>query len=360
MKKKILITYSGKEGYGGIYSFFKLLLPELEKKYDITFFSVTEKIPKFNTILKSMPSWLKKISFKYNLHNFISGFYFLKYIKIFKKYDKVIYNQANAFPSALFLNTNKLNILHGSCKSCSQAWWKERRIVYWLYYKIFTFFEFLSGNCCDKVLTVSDLSKVNLKKSLIYKPVINCGLGLDEFKFEDINEKIINFSDKDFLLVFSGRFDIGKGSDKMIKVMKKMSNSYPNIKLLCVSKKTNNWQELIKYNIFFYEDLSDYDLHSIYSLANLMLFPSRYEGFGLSPAEGLKYGLPLIYTKTGFGYSLINKNIEGIYINETNENEDIIIKQILLEYKKKKKYDFSDIDVLYYKNNLKKWLREIN
>lgn len=42
----------------------------------------------------------------------------------------------------------------------------------------------------------------------------------------------------------------------------------------------------------------DADLQALYSLSNVMFFPSLYEGFGLTPLEAMAAGLPVVCSKT--------------------------------------------------------------
>jgi glycosyltransferase involved in cell wall biosynthesis len=50
--------------------------------------------------------------------------------------------------------------------------------------------------------------------------------------------------------------------------------------------------------VFFMEDLSDQDLIRLYSNAQLLLFPSLYEGFGLPVIEAQACGCPVVTTGT--------------------------------------------------------------
>jgi len=369
-KIKVAIIYSGKTSYGGIYSFWKNIIDNSPNDIDYTFFSVTEKIPEFKTILKPMNQWLKKTSFRFNFHYYLTGFEMKNYISELMKYDVVIFNQPTAYPVGKILRkkgVRTINILHGSAKGSSDAWKREGRFVYYIYYRLFWFFEKLSGNSCDKVLTVSDFTKQNLIEEGIKKPIINCGFGIETRKYKiNMNNaekkelrKKFGFDDEDYVLLFVGRFDPGKGSDKIISIMKQISSENPRIKLLCVARRPKNYGELISYNISFAQNIPEDKLIKIYNSADLFLFPSRYEGYGGVVAEAIASGLPVIFSDTGLGPDLKSLNLEGIYINPTNEKCKTIISQVTKEYKKRKKYDYSNVEKIELSKVVGKWIKEI-
>ncbi|MBB6066837.1 glycosyltransferase family 4 protein [Methanococcus maripaludis] len=362
--KKIIVIYSGKESFGGIYTFWKNIIDNSPKNIEYKFLSLTEKIPEYPTILKPLPNFLINLSFKLNIHYYITGLYLLRYLNELKKYDLVIFNQPTAFPCGHFLKnkTKTINILHGCAKSCYDAWLKEN-IIYYIYYKILAFFEKISGNCCDKVLTVSEFSQMNLILEGISKPVINCGFGVNTKNHElDLSTTHLKRlkNKNEYIMLFVGRFDIGKGRNELIAIMKELSITYPNIKLICVSNKPKNHEELKKYNIGFINNVSNEELMELYLISDLFIFPTKYEGYGSVIAEAASFGLPIITSDTGIGYNLKNMDISGIYINRTNEPIATYIKQILKEYVERKRYNYSELNHLFdVKNSLKKWYDEL-
>ncbi|MBA2840130.1 glycosyltransferase involved in cell wall biosynthesis [Methanococcus maripaludis] len=361
---KILVIYSGKESYGGIYTFWKNIIDNSPNGMKYEFLSLTEKIPEYPTILKPLPQFLINLSFKLNIHYYVTGLCLIYYLNEIKKYDLVIFNQPTAFPCGYFLKNKikTINVLHGCAKSCYDAWLNEN-FVYYIYYKILAFFEKISGNCCDKVLTVSEFSRMNLIHEGIKKPVINCNFGVN-LKNRVITSSATNlnqFKNKnEYIMLFVGRFDIGKGSKELTNIMKNLYIDYPDIKLICVSDKPKNYEKLKKYNIEFLNSISDEELVNLYSKSDLFIFPTKYEGYGSVVAEAASFGLPIITTNTGIGYNIKSLNIPGIYINKTNEDITTYGKQILKEYFKRKKYDYSEINYLFdVKYSLKKWYDEL-
>ena len=54
----------------------------------------------------------------------------------------------------------------------------------------------------------------------------------------------------------------------------------------------------IKLNNIFYEDGDDNKLKLYYENANVLIYPSLYEGFGSVPLEAMNYGCPVVSSNT--------------------------------------------------------------
>jgi glycosyltransferase involved in cell wall biosynthesis len=75
--------------------------------------------------------------------------------------------------------------------------------------------------------------------------------------------------------------------------------------------------------------LSKVQMREIYSLADFMLFPSRYEGFGLAAAEAMASGLPVIGTPVGFlGDIYSEQPFSTIAIHAPLEDSDTVSTRI--------------------------------
>ena len=56
--------------------------------------------------------------------------------------------------------------------------------------------------------------------------------------------------------------------------------------------------EGIRSKVFFLEDISDADLRLLYQAADLFVYPSKGEGFGIPPLEAAALGIPTICSNT--------------------------------------------------------------
>jgi glycosyltransferase involved in cell wall biosynthesis len=85
---------------------------------------------------------------------------------------------------------------------------------------------------------------------------------------------------------------------EMIRAFKKLSDKLPNYKFLIVGKNYTNQQ--IKGNRIIHKNYVDEkDLPLLYNSADLFIWLSSYEGFGLPPLEAMACGTPVVTTKMG-------------------------------------------------------------
>jgi len=162
----------------------------------------------------------------------------------------------------------------------------------------------------DVILTVSEFSKeeiikyTNAKKDI--KVVYN-GIDFNKFRFIDDKVKLERVKSKYNLpnkfLLFVGNVKPHKNLKNLILAIKDLNEN-----LVIVGKKegfiTNDneiFSLIKKYNleqkIFFTGYVEDVDIPLIYNLAEILVFPSLYEGFGIPPLEAQACGTPVIVSK---------------------------------------------------------------
>lgn len=190
----------------------------------------------------------------------------------------------------------------------------------------------------DQLITVSNFEKHNI--SNVYK--------LDDAKIKTVHNGVSdNFTNtfshnhkekvkqkyglpKDFFLHL-GSTDPRKNTGRVLAAFYKYTNSFSeDIKLVLLGLDENKLNIILK-SIGLKNELSnkiilagyvdDKDLPVIFNLANLFLFPSLREGFGIPIIEAMACGVPVITSNTssmpevaGDAACLVNpKNIESIY-----------------------------------------------
>ncbi|MCL4475413.1 MAG: glycosyltransferase family 4 protein [Nitrospirae bacterium] len=102
--------------------------------------------------------------------------------------------------------------------------------------------------------------------------------------------------------LFVGRWEISKGRDIIERLMQELNDLY----WVIVTSTGGETSPPEGENITTLSGLNRTQMREIYSLSDFMLFPSRYEGFGLAAAEAMASGLPVIGAPVGF--------LEGIYL----------------------------------------------
>lgn len=112
--------------------------------------------------------------------------------------------------------------------------------------------------------------------------------------------KKYNLPDKFILGV--GTIEPRKNYTNLIKAFIVVKRKYPDLKLVIVGKKGwkfNEIDQLVKQHkleqeVIFTGYVNDQDLHHIYHSAEVFVFPSIYEGFGIPPLEAMASGCPVI------------------------------------------------------------------
>jgi len=104
------------------------------------------------------------------------------------------------------------------------------------------------------------------------------------------------------VVLFVGRWEISKGRDIVERLMQELNELF----WVIVTSTGGETFPPEGENITTLSGLNRAKMREIYSLSDFMLFPSRYEGFGLAAAEAMACGLPVIGAPVGF--------LEGIYL----------------------------------------------
>ena len=201
----------------------------------------------------------------------------------------------NLYPPRVKDMNAKFNILHS-------YGWEESEFPYqW----VDDFNSYLQG------ITVMS---VQVKKILIDNgvrvPIRVCGLGLDhltkvksssDFTIKAKGYKILHISSCfprkgiDILLkAYADKFNI---NDDVSLIIKTFDNPHNDVDLML--NELRNTYPLFPEVLIIKDELSDEQLKSLYLQADLLVAPSRGEGFGLPIAEAMLLGVPVITTNWG-------------------------------------------------------------
>jgi glycosyltransferase involved in cell wall biosynthesis len=104
---------------------------------------------------------------------------------------------------------------------------------------------------------------------------------------------------------FVGIFVGGWEAEKRNDIMSCIISLHPDIYwLLILSRRGQECNVRERPNVIVKEEVQHTDMPLMYSLADFMLFPSAYEGFGLAIIEAMACGLPVITTNVGVAKSI--------------------------------------------------------
>ncbi len=126
-------------------------------------------------------------------------------------------------------------------------------------------------------------------------------------------------------ILFVGRLSTEKGIDIFVKVVKILLKNYRDLYVRVVTTTKSRiitlLKQLFKDRIYIDIDRKFYEMPKIYSRAFLTLNTSREEIFGMTMAESLACGTPVIATPTAGSMEIIINKFNGIIVNSFNEKD---------------------------------------
>ena len=155
----------------------------------------------------------------------------------------------------------------------------------------------------SKILTVSAFSKQELIKAYGVKAdkIIVIANGYNEVYKPIKNKELLDGVKEKYRL--RGRYILTFGGSEYRKNVKRLINVYQKhfsdeYKLVVIGGKWRDIDLASEYktdsNILFLSNVPEQDLIAIYNLAEIFVFPSFYEGFGIPVLEGMACGVPVI------------------------------------------------------------------
>ncbi len=199
-------------------------------------------------------------------------------------------------------------------------------LIPWVYYKNRS--RYWIGNIeglqkADRIITISEFSKQEIIKSAGIPgdkiDVIYCGVDRSVF-FPNRDRtplKGCGIGEKQKVLLYVGSEEPRKNLGIIFEVLATILQEDPDVVLLKVGspgmsgdrKSTLNLIKSlnIEDSVIFTEDVPEEMLAKYYNAADLFIFPSRYEGFGLPIIEAMACGCPVVAADT----SSIPEVVEG-------------------------------------------------
>lgn len=214
-----------------------------------------------------------------------------------------------------------------------------------------------SAKQADRIITVSESAKRDIIRNLEVEAskidVIYPGIDLEVYNKiynEDEKRKVKKkYSLPENYLLYLGTIEPRKNLVNVLKAFAKFKEKDKKMKLVISGKlgwKSENIPELIenlgiKDDIIFTGYVDENDKVLIYKLAQIFLFPSIYEGFGMPILEAMAAGIPVITSNcssmpevVGEAGILINPNsydeISNAIENIINEDDKSLQKRITL------------------------------
>ena len=155
-------------------------------------------------------------------------------------------------------------------------------------------------NDCIKLLNIPEkrIRVIPLAADERYRPIKKKELIIQEIK----NRYNIQYP----FILFVGTLEKRKNVPTLIKAFYKLKKSQIEHKLVIVGGKGWKYNQIfdlieelkLQKDVIFTDYVSDEDLVKLYNTADIFVYPSLYEGFGLPPLEAMACGCPVITSNT--------------------------------------------------------------
>lgn len=155
-------------------------------------------------------------------------------------------------------------------------------------------------------------------------------LKLDDEQVNQINKK---YELPEIFILYVGAIEERKNILGILKISDILKSRGVNVKIVLVGSRGFGFKrlndEIIKRkdSVLYLDYVQEQDLPLIYNLAKVFLFPSYYEGFGLTPLEAMKCGLPVLASKNS---SLIEVVGDGGLLFDPEDHNSFVDQIVLL------------------------------
>ncbi len=152
----------------------------------------------------------------------------------------------------------------------------------------------------------------------------------DRFKPTFSNKKkLFGIPEETFVLLYLGRISKEKGVLELSAVYQKIKQKHKNVKLVIVGRGPETQQLKDENPDAVFIDWVEHDLlPEIYSSADLLILPSRFDTFSNVVLESLSCGLPVVAYNTKGPKDIISNGKDGFLVNSQHEMSEKIIEFI--------------------------------
>ena len=282
-----------------------------------------------------------------NLQNINKHFY----ISEIPRFTRTIIDNYNKFFFNSFYNKFKPDILHLSYYEKNFSIKKKSKIVITIYDLIYEKFYYEYGlkkrnfwkkdyiDNCDLIISISENTKKDLIEFYNVNPnkveVVHLGTN-----FLNIDKKIdVEKKNRENYLLYVGDRKRYKNFQLLIKAFAASEILKKNFKIFCCGSEKFDQSEIdyfqklgiFKKVKFFYAQ--DNVLVNLYLNARSLIFPSKYEGFGLPLIEAMSLACPVLASKTKINQEILDNS--AIYFkNDSFEDlRDVMEKNLFDDYK---------------------------
>jgi len=144
--------------------------------------------------------------------------------------------------------------------------------------------------------------------------------------------------DSERLIVFVGRLERRKGIDLLLEAAKTILAGNDEVQVVIAGRDVENWVERARSlvsddeirRIHFLGEVADATREKLFARAYCVVFPSRYESFGLVPLEAFVHGCPVIASRSGAIPEVVEDGVSGLLFEpDSSRSLGVCVKAIL-------------------------------
>lgn len=329
--------YSSK--FTGIGRYVHELVSRIAKLDQINKYVLFFNHPEYENFTPPAPNF-KKVLAEAPIYSLREQFHFSRILKK-ENLDLMHFTHFNA---PLFYNGKSIVTIHDLTLSFYPGR-KKRSIIHRLgYHLIFR----STVHKAKKVITISENSKKDLMKlvgtaeekiQIIYQGV---GSEFKKMPANEVQKSLNTLKIKDPFFLYTGVWRSHKNIPNMIKAFNKIKKhpECKNLKLVMTGNENPLYPEIketiqecsLVNDVIFTGLVPEKDLLALYNAAEIYIFPSFYEGFGLPPLEAMACGTPVAASKTSSIPEIAGKD-NAVFFDPENYEE--MAKKIYTLYKDK-------------------------
>lgn len=199
---------------------------------------------------------------------------------------------------------------------CPHGWAWDRPMSSWKR-KLTIWIEKALSLLCTRIICISQHEKNTAIKAGINEPKLSVVLNGMGCAPSPSTKKHSDWPESGIKLLFIGRFDNQKGVDIFCESLRRLKNIANGILVGDYVLGDSEHFELPS-NAKQLGWLNAEDLQDLYLTADILVVPSRWEGFGLVAVEAMRAGLPVIASNVGGLTEVVEDNSTGVLIDPNN------------------------------------------